>query len=327
MENPVDQLRVLLRGKMLRPARKVAREWSQDHVERPLITALKVAAQVKTGKPYVLVLGESSYVNIAHDDTDLRRLGEMLGEGSPAPVVQFFGPGFSPGLYREAVRLLTAYAPPVGVVLPITIRSSTHAHVIEHPVFGYRHAIDRLERVRRAGPRMLTGVYKPKPAESEYRRFENLECDWRWGVCRTIGEYRGKLQGRAWLNGDDDVLRALYDYFHGEFSDGSRGLADWSALGRNLRALGAPVVTYRTWMPMERGVQLFGSEFESHVEHNFQLIEKHFLETLGEAEFVRLDPPGDELYGEPRDGTEHFNQRGRAAIVAALTSGMRRAFG
>jgi hypothetical protein len=170
----------------------------------------------------------------------------------------------------------------------------------------------------------LRGLRREPPTEEDYRRFEALARTSRWGGRRSIGEYRRDLRGFRGDTASAEQQALIYDYFHGESSENSPGLAEWRRFGEALRAWGVPVLAYRLYMPMETGTRLFGEAFEAHVERNFSLVESSFRAGLGEAgTIVAVDPPPDDAFIEHRDGTEHLNQKGRVELARRLATAIK----
>lgn len=310
----------LLRSPALARARRVAREWSDTHAERPVIRALGVAAAMRRRAADVLYFGDSSLIFTSPHDRDARRLGEMMSDAVGGSLVTYHGPAYSALLWAEIARLIADLPRPRAVIVPITVRPATHRHVAEHPVFSYRGSEATLRRARSVGPALLGKVYKRAATDAAYAEFEAIEHRGRWPVARTIGDYRRLLRGYRPATADDDAQRTLYAYFHGEHSaDRPAGLDGWTRLGQHLRALDVPVVTYRTYMCLSRGNHLLGGEFTEHVEENFAVIEDRFLTALGDrAVTVDVAPPAEGLYLAPSDGTEHYNEDGRRYIVDAV---------
>jgi hypothetical protein len=292
--------------------------WSQDHVDRPVTSALKVAAQMRSGRTEVLYLADSTMIHISPDDSDRRRLGEMFVDESGYNTAQYYGPAYPPAVYTELLRLIEPYPRPRAIVLSMPIRPSTHLHATEHPVFSYRHARRSLARARRVSS-LTTRVLRPRPTKDDYDRFYAVVRNSRWGGERTIGDFRRELRGIVPTTASAEQLRVMWDYFHGEFSDDTPGLDDWVRLGEQARALGVPVIAYRAHMPYEYGTRLFGPEFVAHVDHNFAILEQALKKGLGDGGiFLDVPPPPDSHFIQPEDGTEHWNEEGRRARVEFL---------
>lgn len=311
-------LTTVLRSPALAGARAKARTWAEDHVDRPVTSALKVGAKVRSGKADIVYLGDSSMIHISPEDSDRRRLGEMFADESGYDVAPYYGPAYPPAVFAELLRLIAPYQRPKAILCSIPIRPSTQLHATEHPVFGYRNA----RRTLRQAPRMsslATKVLRPAPTQEDYDRFYATERSSRWGGQQTIGHFRRELKGIDATTASADRLRVMWDYFHGEFSDDSPGLQDWVRLGEQARLLGVPLIAYRAHMPFQYGTRLFGPEFVAHVEHNWALIEQALKTGLGDGGLLLdVPPPPDEHFILPQDGTEHWNQHGRLALVERL---------
>jgi hypothetical protein len=308
----------LLRTPALGRARGLARKWTDTHLQRPVARALKVRTALRHGRGRVVYFGDSSLIHIAPHDADRRRLGEMLAGAAGTEIAQYYGPGYSAALHAEMARLMRDLPRPRCVVVSLVIRPTTHLHVLEHPVFGHASAIRALHAAPALDARLLRKLYKSPPTTADYARFEAIERASRWGYADTIGEYRRRLRAYNPFTADESQQQVLYDYFHGEYSEGHRGLEDWHNFGAQLRALDVPVVAYRTYMPLDRGTELLGDTFVPHIEHNFALLEERFFAGLGGGTSLPIDALSDSEFVAPTDATEHLNETGRAHIVDAL---------
>lgn len=287
-------------------------------MDRPVVSALKVGATIRAGHADVLYLGDSSMIHVSHEDSDRRRLGEMFADETGLRTAQFFGPAYQPGVYADLLRLIEPYSRPRVIVMSMAIRPSTHVHAADHPVFGYPHARRTMGQARRMSS-LAPKILRPAPTQDDYDRFYALPRTSRWGGQRTIGDFRRELRGIDVTSADEDLLRTMWDYFHGEFSDNAEGLADWTRLGQQVRRLGVPLIYYRAHMPYEYGTHLFGPDFVTHVEHNYALLEGALRAGLdGAGQFLDVPPPPDAHFIQPKDGTEHWNEHGRLARIALL---------
>lgn len=321
-----QDLRTFLRSPAFYRARAVARTWVHEHVERPVVAATNVARSLERGADLVH-FGDSSLLHIAHDDSDPRRLGELLADDLGVRSAQFYGPGYSPALFAQVARLLRDRPRPRAVVVSFGLRTSTHAHVIEHPFYSYRRAVAVLSEADRITPRILGRAYKTLPTAAEYAPYEALPHRSPWPMLDTIGAYRARLRGYAMAQSPRELQQTLFAYFHGEYSEGSRGLQHWTDLGRELSAFGVPVVAYRCYMPVELGTDLLGEEFREHVDANYGLIEKSFRAGFsGDLEVIDRPLP-DAAFVDPYDGTEHLRLEGRRMVVDAVAPAVVRALG
>lgn len=319
-----QDLRGFLRSPAFYRARAVARTWVHEHVERPVVAAHNVSRSLERGADLVH-FGDSSLLHIAHDDSDPRRLGELLADELGVRSAQFYGPGYSPALFAQVARLLHQGPRPRAVVVSFGLRTSTHAHVIEHPFYSYRRAVSVLAEADRLSPRILTRSYKTLPSAAEYAPYEALAHVSPWPMLDTIGAYRARLRGYAMAQSPVELQRTLFAYFHGEYSDNSRGLEHWADLGRQLSGFGVPVVAYRCYMPVELGSTLLGERFREHVNANFGLIEQSFRAGFtGDLEVIDRPLP-DAAFVDPYDGTEHLRLEGRRMVVEAVVPAITRA--
>ncbi|TAM89736.1 MAG: hypothetical protein EPN43_06645 [Jatrophihabitans sp.] len=307
----------LLRAPALWRARTVTRDWTNAHLNRPVARALKVAAALRRGAD-VLYFGDSSLVFTSPHDQDRRRLGEMLADEAGVRVAQYYGPAYSAPLHAELARLIAPLPRPGCVVVSMPIRP-TLRHVTAHPMFSYAGALAALRAATGIDQHLLRALYKRSATDAEYAAFEAITRPTRWQLGRSFGDYRRRLRGYDPAGADEDRQRLLFDYFHGEFGADTDGADRWRAFGRYLRELQVPVFFYRTYMPMQRGAALFGDSFTTHVEENFALIEEGFLQGLdGGGGRVPVGVIPDELFIAATDGTEHYNERGRHHVIAAL---------
>lgn len=314
-----------LRSPTFAQARKLARTWAHQHVDRPITGTVRVASSLRRNASDIIYFGDSSLLHISPLDTDRRRIGEMLADDIQLPIAQFYGPGYPPAVFAEAARLFARFSGARAIVVSMAIRPGTQLHVSEHPVYGYTHARRVLTSAEEAGPLLLSQALRAAPKAEDYRRFEALQRTSRWGGERTIGDYRRALKGFRAKTADHAQRALIFDYFHGEYSAGSPGIDDWRRLGANLSKFGVPVVAYRTYMPLQMGTRVIGEDFAAHIEQNFRAVESAFLEGLeGAGSMTPIQPPADEHFIEPRDATEHLNQEGRLALVKQVAASLRR---
>lgn len=313
----VQDLRAFLRSPLFYRPRAMARTWVHKHVERPVVTAHNVGRSMDQGAD-LLYFGDSSLLHVAAFDPDSRRMGELLEAELGLRTAQFYGPGYSPELFAQVVRLLQDRPRPKAVVVSFGLRTSTHTHVIEHPFYAYRRAVSVLTSAERLSPAILRHAYKRLPSDADYDQFRALPHRSAWPMAATIGEYRSLLKGYAEDKAPRELQQTLFAYFHGEYSAGSRGLANWTELGRQLEALGVPVVAHRCYMPVELGSALLGPEFREHIDANFSAIEASFRAGFAGPLEVVDRPLPNEVFINPYDGTEHLRLEGRRMVVEAV---------
>lgn len=313
----------------LRSARRM-----RDQLVDPQVRQLKqVLAQMRSGKVDILYLGDSSATFFGPRDADQRRLPDMLAEelGPDFDLTLISGAGYNPALYAEFVRILaTLPQRPRAVVLTRALRTCGARHVREHPEYGYQRSIATLRAVPDADHRMRAVSRANRRTPEDVARFHALPVTTRWQRGRTVGDYLEQVRGRR--NGPErlEVQQALFDYFHGEtYGPDFAGLPDLRVLAERLRDYGVPVIHYWPPVPVERGEEYFPGEFEQHVRANFDVVRPVFEDTLGPlghtAEYP-FDTPDDEFI-DSRDGSEHWNDVGRARVAKQMAALIREATG
>ncbi|MDO7867853.1 hypothetical protein [Nocardioides jiangxiensis] len=304
---------------------RTARGVRDEYVDPQVRQLRSVVAEMRAGQIDVLILGDSTTTFFGRDDADPRRLPEMLQAelGRDVRLRLVAGAGYHPGLYAEFVRVLgTLEQRPRAVVVSRAIRTSGRVtHVARHPEYGYERSIAALAAIRDADSRMRAFSRANRRTEAETAAFHALEVETRWQQARTIGEFLEKVRGRRGGAEDIDQQRALFDYFHGEtFTE--RHVDRARLLGERLRAYGVPVVHYWPSIPWQRGETYFPGEFRAHCEQNFAVLRPAFDDALGDLGLTAegpFDTPDDEFI-DAADGSEHWNDKGRARIAKQLAA-------
>ncbi|MDO7867851.1 hypothetical protein [Nocardioides jiangxiensis] len=300
---------------------RTARGWRDQYLDPQVRQLRSVVRQMERGQVDILFLGDSSATFFGPGDVDRRRLPEMLGAELGQRVAVIAGPGYNPPLYSELVRILgTLPQRPRAVVLSRAVRTSCATHVRQHPEYGYRRSIATLRRASGAhGLRAFSRSNRRTP--QEYAAFEALPVRTRWERASTIGGFLALVRGRRTAGGDLATQQALFDYFHGELLDpGIATVGELTELAARLRAYGVPVVHYYPPIPVERGEQYFPGEFEAQVRASYAVVDgvlEAGLGDLGALVETPFDTPDDEFI-DPTDGSEHWNEKGRARIARRI---------
>jgi hypothetical protein len=302
------------------------RVWRDDHVDWQLVQLRRAHRSLSSGRADVLALGESSFLFVSLADRDKRKLPTMVRDqlSADVSVVTFCGPGYSPRLYREFIRLLSGSPPRPGVVLvSMSVRTSTSTHVQLNPRFAYRHSREVLGRLTspRAPVAALLARRRPRQREGE---FEEASVDTRWDERRTIGEFRERLRG-AGTSRDADTERNLFNYFHGEVvTPENTGLEQWAEFGRVLKSFGVPVIAYHAPIPLRRGETHFPGEFMDHIRANERLVEVALATEVGPLlQLVPIPALDDADFIDAGDATEHLAEQGRQRVAKILGAAIR----
>lgn len=326
-------VRVLNRTPVMRWLRK-ARAWRDQNFD-PQVRQLRATARLlRRGDIDVLFIADSSATFYAPTDVDQARLPQMLQRelGGDLKVHLLAGAGYHPAVHAELVRILgTLEQRPKVVVQSTAIRTAGGArHIVDHPEYGYQRSLERLRRIRSA--RHLGSAWDPglRRGAEDFDAFHAIEVDTRWKQARTIGEFRGKLVGRR---GSEEVLerqQMLFDYFHGDtYLPDDPGPQAFRLLAQRLREYGVPVVQYWPPIPVEMGEKYFPGEFEAHTRANWERLQPVWEAELGELNHLAADPFGTppEEFIDRYDGTEHWNEAGRARLAKLLAQSIREAIG
>ncbi|MDO7867852.1 hypothetical protein [Nocardioides jiangxiensis] len=300
----------------------------RDQYVDPQVRQLRgVIRQMERGEIDVLYLGDSSSTFFGQDDADHRRLPEMLEAELGRRVTLLAGPGYSPELYAEFVRLLaTLPQRPKAVVLTRAVRICYAVHVRQHPEYGYRRSVETLRRVPDAQHHLRAFDRRNRRTPADMERFRALPVTTRWGRASTVGGFLDQVRGRR---GGPEVLerqQALFDYFHGEpVTPDHPELVHLRILAERLRDYGVPVVHYWPPIPVHKGEQYFPGEFAGHVHAAYDVCRAPFEEVLGGQALLVESPfetPDDEFI-DSADGSEHWNDAGRLRIARRIAELLR----
>ncbi|MGY2876279.1 hypothetical protein ACVW00_003469 [Marmoricola sp. URHA0025 HA25] len=311
-------MRAELRGRL----RQLRDRW----VDQTLVRVERARADLAGGTGDVLVLGESSCLAWAHEDTDRRLVPELIGEATGARVVTVAGAGYDARMFGEVLRVLGLLQErPRALVLAINVRTNTAVHVTRHPLHGHARSREALARLSPPIGRIRAVARGGGPRHGEIRAFRELPVETRWGGAATIDGYLSRLEGYGPPPWPVEIERLRFDYFHGEVvGEDNGGLAALGALGRRLTEYGVPAVAYWAQPPVQRGEELFPGEFAAHVQTNLARVETALLgDSVGPDAFLKpvLEEPD---FQDHRNGTEHYSFTGRAKVADDVAKALAR---
>ncbi|HWU21286.1 MAG TPA: hypothetical protein VN088_07165 [Nocardioides sp.] len=305
----------------VRKTRERLRRARDRWIDQTLLQVEAARVAIARGEADVLLLGDSSCLTLAHEDTDRRLLPELLAEATGARVVTVANAGFNGWLYAAVLRVLAQLEQrPRAVIATASIRTCTATHVIAHPVYSYPRTLAALDRIRHGERRIRAfgrgGTSWDPDRIAEFRR---IEVTTRWGGTRTIGDHLAPLDGAGPPPWPLELERARWDYFHGEeLLAGNPGLGGLTLLGERLADYGVPALVNWTQLPVAHGETLFPGEFEGHARANLARFEQALrLADHGLPPLLKpaLDIPD---FQDARNGTEHYAFSGRAKVARAM---------
>lgn len=305
---------------------RALRRWRDQYVDPQVRQLGNLVGEMRRGQVDVLFLGDSSSTFFSPDDSDKRRLPQMLAEqlGPRTRVSLIAGAGYNPELYAEFVRILaTLEQRPRVVVLSMAVRTASAQHVRRHPEYGYRRSIETLRQVPDADTRMRSLSRGNRRTNEEFAAFEAIVVPTKWQRAETIGDYLRQVRGRRHLPERAEVQQALFDYLHGESVPADHPtVADLRQLGKRLRDYGVPVVHYWPPIPVEQGERWFPGEFEAHVRASWEVQQAAFTEAIGPLGTLASTPfeTPDNEFVDSSDGSEHWNEAGRVRMAKLLAA-------
>lgn len=278
---------------------------------------------MRTSPPDVLFLGDSAVSFVGSSDADRRRLFEMVGDqlGAGVTMHTVHGGSYHAALYDAYLRLLTCSTSRPLVIVPLCNRVRT-VPWIEHPTFGHKQATAYLDSLDLASPRWRIRSGLPRPSADDFRRFHALPHH-TWVGELTIGDYVTRLKNPQAAGLDElSRMKLLYAYHHGGAVQTGVHLQAVERMGRRIKDLGCAPVVYQTPVPVQKGYELFGSAFSQLAADNFAQLDGAFSKGYGEG--ARVLQTGvsfatDEFI-DPRDGSEHLNEKGRTHLAAEITA-------
>ncbi|GAB2974222.1 hypothetical protein [Nocardioides montaniterrae] len=291
-------------------------------IDQTLVQVAHARSALIAGEVDVLVLGDSSCLAWARTDTDRTSIPEMVAARTGARVVTVAGGGYSAPVYAGILRLLAEVAErPRAVITTACIRTSTAAHVRQHPIHGHARSLAAMEKLSGSKPIRAFAQGGSTWREEELAAFRALEVTTRWSGSATVGSHLARIENQPepW---PVEVELARYDYFHGEVLDRSNPeLASVDLLGRRLEEYGVPVAAYWVTPPVEHGERLYAG-FGDHVRANLEVLEST-LDLPGRG-LPGLIHPELELadFQDARNGTEHFSFSGRTKIADAVVAAL-----
>lgn len=287
-------------------------------IDNPEVRRARGLSRVARTKPIdILQLGDSVVSWIAPYDSDRRPISRMLKDsfGPEVRMHSVHAGSYNPLIFNQFVRMLEGHSARPLVILPLSIRASVLT-LTEHPAYNHKRASQFLSTVTAATPLRKIRAGFPPPTQSDFEQFHTLKFP-TWAGDLTVGDYIRGLK-RNDLS-EDEAARLLYAYLHGGQVVQGAPLNTVRELGDRLRRLGVPVVAYETPVPVEKGIELFGSEFYELAKRNFDVLEDAFVSGYGDLPIVRtgLSMPTSHFI-DWHDASEHLNEHGRSAITAAV---------
>jgi hypothetical protein len=303
-----------------------------DRFDHPAVRAARHLVRSCRETPAdVVYLGDSLASFVAPEDSDRRRLPEMIADELPlgATLHAAHGGGFHPGLFREFLRLIGDVPNPPVAVLPLCIRLC-HVPWVEHPLYGYRGAMERLRRMTPATPTWRIRAALARSADDDVARVAALRYPTLAGDL-AIGDYVAQLKDPSRYGLDEtERLRLLYAYHHGAIlSPDAPALDAIAQLGADLRSRGWPVVAYESPIPVERGEALWGPSLRRLAADGYALLRDAFRRGYGDGACILETGLAfdDSQILDPDDACEHLNERGRKRLAAEIADAVRRAHG
>ncbi len=302
--------------------RRQLKDIKQRAVEPRLLQVEQARRAIIAGEADVLMLGDSSFLWGAPDDTDSTMVPNLVRrELDPVRVVAIADGGFAAGVYGDILRLFARLDQrPGALIVSIAIRANAMTHVMCNPTYRYdrlRSALvaqDPRQKVRYLGR-------GGKPDDAERAAFEDLEVETKWGGRSTIGSYRRELRGKIAPPMSHDVRRRVFDYYHGEIlTPDHPGLAEVRRFGQAVRDYGVPSALYWTAPPLKYGESVYPGEFETHVRANLAHLQEA-LTPAGQTTPVLIEPPFEDAdFADCSDGIEHYSLSGRRKIAEAVVA-------
>jgi hypothetical protein len=192
---------------------------------------------------------------------------------------------------------------------------------LEHPVYGHRRAVSKIQRLDPSTPWWRIRAGFPKPGPRDFERFYEIPHKTIAGDL-TVGDYVRPLKKGSLSR--EEQLRLVLSYYHGaELVAGSEEVAGFAQLGRRLRALGCRTVAYQSPLPVETCVDVLGPGFASLAANNWRLIDEAYRAGLGgDATILQTGTvfaPGEFI--DPIE-SEHLNGPGRVRLTEMIAAGL-----
>lgn len=305
------------------------RQWRR-RLDNPEVKAARsLLGQLRAEPVQVVHFGASESLFVSAGDTDQRRLSQMiddeLGDVSYACLA---GPGYPPRLFSAYLGLLTALPQRPVVVVGLCVRLGYSAWA-EHPAYGYRDAAAAVRRIKptRAVWRIRAAIALPSEqdmAAHDGSLFPTLAGN------LAVGSYRVPLKDPAAAGlSDEDADRLLYAYHYGALLPPEDSwLTTVTELGRDLRENGFSAVVYHMPAPIERGVELYGDVFRDQIVAGQRAVDDAFRSGYGPIDILQSGSVLDSSHFiDPRDATEHLNERGRTVLAGLIVSSVRQRLG
>jgi hypothetical protein len=133
-----------------------------------------------------------------------------------------------------------------------------------------------------------------------------------------VDDYVSKIHEYGRRGNHDERVRMLYAYHHGGLlKAGSPEMEAVTRMGCTLRELGAPSVVYQTPVPVEKAVELFGTEMAERTAASFAVLNAAYRLGAGaDAHIIECGTSfSTDEFIDPRDASEHLNETGRRRLT------------
>jgi hypothetical protein len=300
------------------------RRW-RKRLDNPEVRLARLLAErLRSAPPDVLHLGASEAQYVGPNDVDQRTLPVMMAEAL-APDLTLYSvnnAGYHPKMFSAYLNVVGASPVRPIVVLSLTVRFGFTPWAL-HPEYGFARSLRALTRIKPGSPPWRFRAPVRLTRASDFLALDQMAYPTLGGT-RTIGEFRHALKRDSGsdLIGEERT-RVLYAYHQGGVVS-EQYLADVTALGAQLRALGLKAVVYHTPTPIDRGVELHGDGFRTRVIENLGRIDEAFRAGYGPIDILQTGPMlSSAEFINPDDAIEHANELGRHRMTDMITQAIR----
>jgi hypothetical protein len=274
----------------------------------------------------VLYLGDSTTSFVGSGDTDRRQLKTMIGDalGTDVSYHVVDGPSFSPDIYDAYLQLLRAASQPPLVIVPLCVRVRVPPW-IEHPVHGHKRALQELRKVDPFKGAWRVHAAFPSPTQEDFDEHRRVPYSTLLGE-GTVDDYVSKIGEYGRSGRHDERVRMLYAYHHGGLlKTGSPAMEAVTRMGCTLRELGAPSVVYQTPVPVEKAVELFGTQMAERTAESFAVLNAAYRLGAGtDAPIIECGTSfSTDEFIDPSDASEHLNETGRRRLTDLIVTEVR----